>query len=147
MFSSSASAPASSNCRANLGLKWSVLIVCLQVPGLYLGVTLGGTMGVAVAFAILQVITLVLNYLILVRTLLGPCLKDYLASMAPALAMSATMGAVVYAVGQGFSGLPSWILLGLQTLLGAALYGGMLWLFRRPFLIDLRTMIAKKRAA
>ena len=57
--------------RPELGFRWSLLIVCIQVPGIYIGVLSGSTVGVGIGFAILACIYLVLNYVVLIRNLLG----------------------------------------------------------------------------
>ena len=69
--------------RTDLGLKWSLLLVAIQVPGLLAGVLARGAIGVAVAFACLQVVYAFLNYPILVRTLIGPSLREYFSAMWP----------------------------------------------------------------
>ena len=84
--------------RADLGFKWNLGLTITQLPGIYIGAKVGGAVGVASAFAILQAIYSVFNYLILIRTLLGPCLRVYVTSMWPALLASLLMGTVVYMV-------------------------------------------------
>lgn len=132
--------------RSYLGFKWSLLVSAMQVPGIYAGVVLGGVVGLGIAFALLQAITLFLNYHILVRTLVGPCLREYLACIWPALLMGLGMAAVVGAVPVMFIETPVWSVLVLQVASGACVYVLMLWIFRQQFLRDLWAVLSKKSA-
>lgn len=130
--------------RVDLGFNWSLLVATLQVPGIFLGAKLGGTLGVAIAFAILQFMLLGLNYWILIRTLLGPCLRQYVNSVWPSLAMGMVLVFSVLGVGEAFKDVSSHWLLVLQILIGCAIYGYLVWLFKRPFIDDLRLFASNK---
>jgi O-antigen/teichoic acid export membrane protein len=132
--------------RSDLGFKWSLLIVAMQVPGIYAGIVLGGVVGLAIAFALLQSITLFLNYHILVRSLVGPCLREYFASICPALLMGLVMASVVVAVPEIPTEMSMWSVLVLQVASGACVYVLLLWIFRKPFLTDIWAMYSKRLA-
>ncbi len=114
--------------KADLGFKWSAYLVVGQMIGLYCGSRIGGVMGIAFAYALLMALYSVLNYSVLIRSLLGPCLGDYVASMSPALYMSMGMGMSVYLLSV-FPGdlLALKSLLAVQILTGLGVY---LFLFR-----------------
>lgn len=126
--------------RADLGFKWSLLVVVLQVPSIFIGAKLAGALGVAIAFAILQFLLLALNYRILIRTLLGPCLRQYLNSVWPSLSMGMVLVFSVLGVGEVFKHVSPHLLLVLQILIGSAIYGYLVWLFKRPFIGDLGSL-------
>lgn len=128
--------------RADLGFKWNLALMITQIPGLYLGVKLGGTVGVAIAFAILMCIYSVFNYLILIRTMLGPCLREYISSMWPSLWMSGVMAVAVFAAGLFFRAASQpIILLIIQVMCGTVVY---LWLMvysQKPLIVEIKNMI------
>lgn len=127
--------------RADLGFKWNVALMVTQIPGLYLGAKLGGTVGVAVAFAILMGIYSIFNYLILIRTLLGHCLREYVFSMWSALWMSAVMGGVILCIGVLLQNLPQQLLLIIQILGGMAIYLGLLIYSQKVLLVEIKEMV------
>jgi len=130
--------------RPKLGFKWSLLIVCIQVPGIYTGVVSGSAVGVAGAFAILACVYLVLNYAVLIRNLLGSCLRDYVMTIWPYLWMSAIMASTIIGVSTVLSNFPPTILLLFQTALGLAIYAALLWRKKKPVLLDV-TQVAFAR--
>jgi len=133
--------------RADFGFKWNLGLMLTQIPGLYLGAKLGGAVGVAIAFSILMALYSLFNYLILIRTLLGPCLREYFRSMWPALWMSGVMGLTVFAV--GFSPnlelpLNHMFILIIQVLLGATIYLGLMLHLQKSLVAEVINMVTKK---
>ena len=131
--------------RADLGFKWNVAVMITQIPLLYLGLKLGGTVGVAVAFAVLQSVYRIFSYPILIRTLLGPCLRQYVSSMWPALWMSATMGGVVLCIGVVLQNSPQQFLLIMQILCGVVVYLGLMMYSQKMFVFEIKDMIWNRR--
>jgi len=127
--------------RADLGFKWNVALMITQIPGLYLGAKLGGTVGVAVAFAILLGIYSIFNYLILIRTLLGPCLREYVSSMWPSLWMSGIMGVAVLCVGLFLQNSQQQFLLIMQVLCGAVVYLSLIVYTQKVFVAEIKEMV------
>jgi len=84
--------------RADLGFWWNVIAFATQALALALGAWLGGAMTVAVALLAMQVIFYPAAYAFMVRPVLGPCWREYVMSVAPALACSLVMLAAVKAV-------------------------------------------------
>jgi O-antigen/teichoic acid export membrane protein len=123
--------------RPDLGLRWSLLLVALQVPTLLVAVRLGGLAGVAWAFAGLQTLYVVLNYRLLVRRLFGPCLAAYLRSILPAFAMVAAMAAAVLAARHLTAEAPWPATLAVQIAAGAAVYLVLAWRLTPKVLSDL----------
>jgi len=131
--------------RTDLGLKWSLMVVAIQVPGLLVGVLMGGVIGVAVAFALLQTLYAVLNYPFLVRTLIGPSLREYLLAMCPAFWMSLAMAAVALATRSLLRDLPNTVSLPLCVTIGGLVYIGLVWLVEKKQLTELAQLILPKR--
>ncbi len=133
--------------RTDLGFKWSLMLVAIQVPGIFLGISLGGMVGVAIAFAILQSCYLVLNYLILVRKLLGPCLKEYVQRIWPSFWMSLGMAAVSFVISIVLKFLPPLLLLALTTASGVGLYLLLIWHRNKPLFVEIRQLVLQRRIA
>jgi len=132
--------------RADLGFKWNLALTIIQIPGLYLGAKLGGTVGVAISFAALQCFYAIFNYLVLIRILLGPCLREYIGSMWHALWMSAVMAVAVFAVGLFTQTVPHQVTLIIQVLCGVAVYVGLMFHNQRIFVTDIKQLIFGKSA-
>jgi O-antigen/teichoic acid export membrane protein len=133
--------------RADLGFKWNLGLAVTQIPGLYLGAKLGGAVGVAIAFAILMGLYSIFNYLILIRTLIGPCLREYFRSMWPALWMSGVMAGGVLAIGALFQVDSKLCTLILQILFGITVITILLFLNQKVLLGELKDMIFKRKAS
>lgn len=131
--------------RADLGFKWNLGLTVTQIPGLYLGAKLGGAVGVAIAFSILMVFYSILNYLVLIRTLLGPCLREYLQSMWSALWMSGVMGCGVFAIGALFQNNSKVIVLIVQIFIGTAVFISLLFFNQKILFNELRSMIFNRK--
>lgn len=133
--------------RADLGFKWNLALTITQVPGLYLGAKLGGTVGVAIAFTILICIYSVFNYLILIRTLLGPCLQEYIASMWLSLWMSGAMAVAVLFSGVFLQSMPDLFVLITQILCGAAVYFGLMVYKQKKLMVEIKNMVLNREVA
>ena len=133
--------------RADLGFKWNVALMITQIPGLYLGARLGGTVGVAIAFAILMGIYTILAYPILIRTLLGPCLYEYVSSMWPSLWTSAVMGGAVLCIGIFFQNLPQQLLLIIQILCGVIICVALMIYSQRNLVFEIKEMIWSRKCS
>lgn len=117
--------------RPELGLRWSLTLVVIQVPAIALAVTHGGLPAVAWTFAVLQTVYVFLNYRLLVRTLFGPCLRAYSGTILPALSYGVAMAVAVAAVAWAARGMAWPLALALEVATGAAVYGGLVFAFRR----------------
>ncbi|OEU66517.1 MAG: colanic acid exporter [Desulfobacterales bacterium PC51MH44] len=127
--------------RADLGFKWNLVLTITQIPGLYLGIKLGGMVGVAIAYAILQCIYAIFNYLVLIRILLGPCLREYIQRMWPSLWTSGAMAIAVLFSGIFLQNMPYLPLLIIQILCGAAVYIGLMMYSQKMFVNEIKDMI------
>jgi len=127
--------------RADLGFKWNLALTVTQIPGLYLGAKLGGAVGVAIAFSILMALYSIFNYLVLIRTLLGPCLRKYFWSMWPALWMSMAMMGTVMLSGILLKNIPLQLTLILQVLCGVGTYVGLMFFSQRALMLEIKSMI------
>lgn len=130
--------------RADLGFKWNLSLLITQVLGLYIGAKYGGTVGVASAYAILLFIYSSVGYFVLIKPMLGSCLRDYVASMWPSFWMSAVMGGIVFSAGIIFPNIGRlWVLI-IQIILGSAIYLILMYYFKRGLFFELKDMILKK---
>ncbi len=130
--------------RADLGFRWSLMVLSLQIPGLYIGVRTGSTAGVAAAFSILMSFYTVLNYPIMIRTLLGPCLKEYLGAMWAPFLSSLVMMAAVLGARVATHGLRPPEALALLVATGALVYATLFWTIRPAWRAELRTLVTAK---
>ncbi len=130
--------------RVDLGFKWNVILMFTQIPGLYLGAKLGGTIGVAIAFAILMCFYSIFNYLILIRTTLGPCLREYIASMWPSFWMSIVMAFAVFLSSELIKNMSAWILLVIQVLTGMIVYFSLIMFCQKNLIYEIKNMLLKK---
>ena len=133
--------------RADLGFKWNLAITVTQIPGLYLGARMGGTVGVAIAFSIVMAIYSIPNYMFLIRTLLGPCLHEYIQSMWPSLWMSGAMAVAVFAAGWFFQTTSQPIFLIIQVLFGAAVYLGLMVCNQKMLLDEIINLALNREVA
>lgn len=130
--------------RADLGFKWNLALTITQVPGLYIGVKLGGAVGVAIAYSILQIVYSIFNYLILIRTLLGPCLREYFDSMWPSLWISLVMGVGVSGIGIFLHNLPRHFLFAIQILGGAVIYLSLLIYSQKMLVSEIKAILLNR---
>jgi len=127
--------------RADLGFKWNVALLIAHIPCIYLGSTLGGATGVCISLLILQVVFFCLGYSILIRSLIGPCLTQYMMSMIPAFVLSGIMilpASLVPLIGKGIQ--TQWQIVG-QILSSLITYCVLNWAFRKKQILEIRDMI------
>lgn len=127
--------------RADLGFKWNVGLMITQIPGLYIGAKLGGTVGVAIAFAVLLGIYSIFIYIILIRTLIGPCLREYVFNMWPFLWLSALMGGVVLLVGIFLQNFSQQFVLIVQILCGVFVYFVLAMYSQKVFFFEIKKIL------
>lgn len=130
--------------RADLGFAWNLGLVATQIPGLYLGAKVGGAIGVAIAFAFLMAVYSIFNYLILIRSLLGPCLRHYVGSMWPSLWMSIVMLCAVVFVGISLQNTSGHLTLAMQILSGIATYLGLAFYTDKNLTNEIKGFVLKK---
>jgi hypothetical protein len=116
----------------------------LHVPGLYLGILWGGALGAAVAFLVLATLSSVAAYFLLVRRLLGECVREYLACLLPSLATAVGVGAAVRLTAFVAPVAPDAYLLALELGAGVAAYLAFLFVFNRSLLFDLGRLIKER---
>ena len=126
--------------RADLGFKWNLALAITQIPGLYLGAKLGGTVGVAIAFAALQCLYAILNYLVLIRILLGPCLREYITSMWHSLWMSAVMAVAVFGISIFLKGHSLVLSLIAQIIVGMFVYCTLIICSQKTLLLEIKKL-------
>jgi lipopolysaccharide exporter len=133
--------------RVDLGLKWNLGLTITQLPGLYLGAKIGGAIGVAVAFSILQALYSIFNYTVLIRTLIGPCLRDYIQSMWPSVWMSGVMAVAVFFIDRLLQTTPVLIILIIQVLTGAVIFLVLMICCQKTLLNEMKSLIFNRAVA
>lgn len=131
--------------RADMAFHFNAIKVFIQLPCLLGAAWLGGALGVALILLGLQIVYVGFSYRLLVRRLIGPCLKSYLASVAPAFIAAAVMGACVWTFAV-LRSMPTAFHLGEQILFGAVLYLSLILLLQRRQLLELKRQIFPLRA-
>lgn len=107
--------------RPDLAFKLNVCFLFLQIPAVYAGARIGGLEGVAWTVLILQLADLTTVYLVLMRPLVGPCLGEYVRSLAVPLATAHGMAMIVVLVPRLVHA-PPVLTLAAQVGAGAAFY-------------------------
>lgn len=126
--------------RADLGFRWNLYAFLALIPLVYLGARLFGSEGAALSVLVLLICYVSAMYYFLIRTLLGPCLKEYLGAIFPTIAISGAMAVCVMAV----RWLPiahQFTVLLVQILVGGSVYTALSFLLQRKRLQELRAMI------
>lgn len=112
--------------RPDLGFYFTVFAIGIQLPAVFVGATLAGAVGVCLALVVTVLLLICAEYLGLVRQLLGPSLRPYVASLLPAGVTACLMAAAVFALAQA-PVLSGYLLLATQIVAGAVLYGILNW--------------------
>jgi lipopolysaccharide exporter len=107
------------------GLRWSIFLACTMVPSLWCGVMWGGLLGLAIAYALFQALVLVPNYILLLRPILGPCLRAYsiASTFAAAPALAAALAMVAYGAATQLSAVVTVLV---QVVIGIFVYLGLM---------------------
>jgi len=126
--------------RADLGFKLNAVKLIVHIPGIYIGAHFGGMVGVAIMLLFLQILYSTLGDCLMVKIILGPCLREYLMSMIPAFILSAAMSIPVWLITILMSQ-PELHFLIFQIMVGVTIYLMMNLLFQRRKLHELKEMI------
>ena len=127
--------------RADMGFYWNVCIVSTQIPAVYIGAQVGGTVGVATALLLMQISYFWGGYYFLVRRLLGPCLRSFLATLGPALLTASVMALAVAGLAE-VTTFEAYPLLIAQVGIGALLYVALNWLLFRSQTISILRLVS-----
>ncbi|RED65086.1 MOP flippase family protein [Cohnella lupini] len=127
--------------RADIAFKYTVVSLTVIFPALALGAYYGEALGVAIAYLSAQIILFGIHYRLSIRSLLGACLSDYARSLLPGISYSMIMSLGVLGIGQIISAhYAQVVILGLQIVFGAVLYGLILYFFNRE---QVRRLVVK----
>jgi lipopolysaccharide exporter len=130
--------------RADMGFFWNLALVVPQVVGVILGVYFAGLVGVAVCLLSLLGIYYVATYWFMVRILLGPCLKEFLAGTLFSVFSAAVMAVPVLFVPNVIVGSGPAVL-ACQVVVGAIVYSLLTIVFQPSLMAHLVTFAAKGR--
>ena len=129
----------------DISSKLNAFRLVLSVPVIWLGAQWGGLMGATIGFTALQVFTVLTNYFVLIRPLLGPSSKIYLASQWMPLRMALPTLWISYALGYALDGMLSVALtLALQIAAGGLVWGLMLLSSHDPLVLELKQIALRK---
>jgi O-antigen/teichoic acid export membrane protein len=133
--------------RADLGFWWNVGISAIQAIAVALAAWRGGVMGVAVTLLVLQILYFPASYYFLVRPVIGPCWRRYVASVTPALISALIMLGTLKAILWLFPALTHarYAGLALMVVLGALVYLLAALLLLRNDLRDLVALILRRQ--
>lgn len=131
--------------RAGLSFRINTVKTVIQFPVLLIGAIYYNVLGVAIAYFLLKLIFAFINYRVFIHKLLGPCLKEYLKSMAPSFIISMAMAIFVWFIGFYLSHLSNYLLFTIEVLVGSLLYFILLKKFVPDRMNDLQKMIFKKK--
>lgn len=82
--------------RTDLAFAWRACLLLPEIIGIWVGGRLDGLQGVALAKLFLNLIYWACHYIFVLRRLIGPCLKQYLRTVLPPLAIAGVMGLIVF---------------------------------------------------
>jgi len=131
--------------RTDMYFRYTLLGMCVQVPGLAIGTIYWGIMGTCIAYVLIQLCMIVIQYRYAMRRILGPCLKSYLRSMAPGLAYGLIMVAGVLVINYlsmaVFSQEANFII---QVGVGALIYFAVIFLFNKELFQNIKNRLISK---
>lgn len=127
--------------RADLGFYWNVWVVLTQIPAVYVGAKISGTEGVAGALLLMQIAYFWAGHYFLVRRLLGPCLRSFLATLGPAALTAGIMAVAVAGIAE-VATFEAYPLLVAQVGIGALLYVALNWLLFRSQTISILRLVS-----
>ena len=130
--------------RADLGFTWQIGAVIARTSAVLVGAHYGGPIGVATSLIIFHLVFHVLGYRMLIRKLLGPCLKGYFMSMAPPIALALVMSLAVAAMSLIVQNQAEFASLIAQVAFGAALYLGLVVVFMRSTVTEFARLAIRR---
>ncbi|MDO7908391.1 MOP flippase family protein [Paenibacillus sp. JX-17] len=131
--------------RADVYFRYTLIGMCVQIPGLFIGAFAGGAIGVSIAFIVIQLALFAIQYSYAVKRMVGSCLAPYLKSMLPAMVYGLIMVVGVFAVDRLF-----FLLMGqhanfiVQVVCGVIFYAAAIFIFNRSLIQNLRDMLIRK---
>jgi len=123
--------------RADISLYWNILLFCFMPGVIFVAAFYGDLTTVAWALFGLQFVLLFVWYALIVRRLLGSCLKGYLSSFMTPFILAAVMGCAVLLVSYVWPVPPGLLALVLQIVIGALVYCGLYALFARNSMLEI----------
>jgi O-antigen/teichoic acid export membrane protein len=137
--------------RADMRFRYSLASMALSIPFVAAGAYWGGAVGVSYAYMAVHLMLLAINYRYNIRTLLGPCGREFTKSLLPGVVYSLVMASGVFAFGWGVRQADSQMLiLVTQIIWGAVLYAAILALSHRDkvkeFSQRIRTKYGRREA-
>ncbi|NGZ78181.1 MOP flippase family protein [Saccharibacillus alkalitolerans] len=131
--------------RMDMYFRYTLMGMSVQVPGLAIGTYFGGIMGTCIAYVLIQFTVLVIQYQYAMRRTIGPCLREYMRSMAPGLLYGLIMvvGVVLinYLSVAVFSQQANFII---QVAVGALIYVAVIFLFNKDLFQSVKNRLISK---
>lgn len=130
--------------RADISLYWNILLFCFMPGIIFAAAFYGDLITVAWALLALHLGLLFLWYALVVRRLLGSCLKGYLSAFAAPIVLAALMACVVLLFLYTWPLQPSLLTLLLQVMIGMLAYFGLYALFARNTMQELMRLLLNR---
>ncbi|SEF80855.1 MOP flippase family protein [Paenibacillus sp. UNC499MF] len=128
------------------GFLYNSFKTILQIPVIIIGAYAGGIIGVAVAFLSLKLFYFITNYLVMLKTLLGPCFLELLRSLKDPFYASIIMGIGVYVSSLVTTNyLSAGIALVLQIVTGIIVYASAILAYNPGLLHQLKGKLGNSR--
>lgn len=131
--------------RTDMYFRYTLMGMCIQVPGLAIGTYIWGIMGTCVAYVVIQFLLMIIQYHYAMRRMIGPCLRDYLRSMAPGLSYGMIMVAGVLLINYlsvaVFSQEANFVI---QVAVGALIYFAVIFLFNKELFQNVKNRLISK---
>lgn len=130
---------------ARLGFFWNLLMTTIQPFIILLGIYLGGINEVAFVILLSRFIVFYLFYRVLIRKILGPCLKEYITSFKAFLIFSILSMLIASVSILIFNTLPLLIQIMCYTAILGMAYLSLVYIFKKQFLSDFLKRFLKKQ--
>ena len=127
--------------RADLGFRWNLGLFFVTAPAVYLGARIGGSTGIASTLLLMQIFYSIIGYVLLVKPMIGNCVKPYaLCILKPAI-LALIMGSWVWLLSLSKFTSAAW--LAFEIITGGCVYILLLWHFDRNLILELKDILRR----
>ena len=127
--------------RADIGFMWTVGVLILLGPFIFVGAKLAGLIGIACSLLALETIQLFLLYTIVVRRLLGKCAGSYFWAIFKPMILSGIMAGAMMAAGLLHFVFSAKVLMGAEIVTGIAVYALLVFQFEGGLIAEFKGML------
>ena len=127
--------------RADIGFMWTVGVLILLGPFIFVGAKLAGLIGIACSLLALETVQLFLLYTIVVRRLLGKCAGSYFWAIFKPMILSGIMAGAMMAAGLLHFVFSAKVLMGAEIVTGIAVYALLVFQFEGGLIAEFKGML------